>query len=506
MIDTLDDPAPRRTHRLDARGASLRAGALALALALLALIAGRVAAGPRPLARLALLAAAGALALRAPSLALALLVVVLAPFGPHQHRGSLSIAAPLSETLVAVFLVAHLARLVRRAPTRCALRPLDAALVASLAAAACWAVAALLARGPAAATAASALTLDAALFVDSPLGPCFPLRRLYTLIEGLALYACARTLRRDQVRALLPWLAVALAVVASFGLAQHVLVDTSWRFRGLNRALSFLPGPNSLGSLLALLLPCAWLVARRPADRAERLIAWIALAAGLAALALTRSRGAWLSLALAPPAWLLLARLARRRPRAASLALPAAALAATLALTTALSLSAAAPAAWHERLNTASSGRYLLYLGAAQMLRDRPLTGVGLGNFDLRLADSYPRWVVPREPHDHAHSLYFQLLAEQGLVGGLPLLLGLGLLLGAAARNAARDALASSLALACLTLLLHDALDHTSLVVVLALHFWLLAGLLASQAQPLVEPGAEAGGGTARSGAPPRAV
>lgn len=51
-----------------------------------------------------------------------------------------------------------------------------------------------------------------------------------------------------------------------------------------------------------------------------------------------------------------------------------------------------------------------------QMFEDRPLTGVGAGNFNARYPDYYVRETF-RISQGHAHNFYIQMLAENGIVG-----------------------------------------------------------------------------------------
>lgn len=81
---------------------------------------------------------------------------------------------------------------------------------------------------------------------------------------------------------------------------------------------------------------------------------------------------------------------------------------------------------------TKTSQRIELARTAYTAFRERPLTGIGPGNFGLLTEERVAAWLAARnEAYDparyfhssHAHSLYFNTLAERGLPGGAALLL-----------------------------------------------------------------------------------
>jgi len=74
--------------------------------------------------------------------------------------------------------------------------------------------------------------------------------------------------------------------------------------------------------------------------------------------------------------------------------------------------------------NYAVNQRLAFWDAALGMLADRPISGVGLGGF----AHHYPKYAsyLWLEPLGHAHNIYFNLLAETGLVG-LALFMGVAI-------------------------------------------------------------------------------
>ncbi len=60
---------------------------------------------------------------------------------------------------------------------------------------------------------------------------------------------------------------------------------------------------------------------------------------------------------------------------------------------------------------------------AVQMIRDFPLTGIGLNTFPLVTTVLYPLFVHPRTPgHPHAHNIFLQVAVDLGILGLLSFL------------------------------------------------------------------------------------
>lgn len=80
---------------------------------------------------------------------------------------------------------------------------------------------------------------------------------------------------------------------------------------------------------------------------------------------------------------------------------------------------------------TVSSYRVELAATALEATRAKPMTGIGPGNFHLATAEQIATWLEARNMSydptryfhsSHAHGLYFNTLAERGLLGGVALL------------------------------------------------------------------------------------
>jgi O-antigen ligase len=171
-------------------------------------------------------------------------------------------------------------------------------------------------------------------------------------------------------------------------------------------------GPNQLAAFLVLTLPLALGAAVDGRSRGIRgmSVPAAAFAIGSVALVLTGSLGGWVAAAVAATAFAALA-LTRRRGRGAAVLVGAAAAAAVLALALFTPLLQRAAEKSHS-LHV----RRAYWTGAARLIAERPVAGVGLGNFE----DHYPR--VKGEVQQEVklvHNDYLQVLAETGVIGFL---------------------------------------------------------------------------------------
>ncbi len=181
---------------------------------------------------------------------------------------------------------------------------------------------------------------------------------------------------------------------------------------------SFIGDNNSLALALIMVLPLIrYLHLQEKQTWVRRALLATMLLTALA-IATSHSRGALIAgCAMAAYLWL-------RGPRKiASGAIIATAIAAILLFM---------PAHWFERMGTigtyrddpSAMGRVNAWGFAINLANDHPLTGAGFDAFKQELFDRYAP--DPQDLHD-AHSIYFEVLAEQGYVG-LALFLVLGIL------------------------------------------------------------------------------
>ena len=196
--------------------------------------------------------------------------------------------------------------------------------------------------------------------------------------------------------------------------------------------------PNQLGGLLV----CGTVFAGALGASRERPVPvralWLgaALASG-AALALTLSRGAILGMLVAFLAAPIFAGPRRR--------LPAIALSLMAAATIALSIVALVPATAVERLTSSDgtgSGRTDIWRVAWRMVEDKPVVGVGAGNFEkVSIRYVVQPGVIQRDEYvvdrpKVAHNVYLQVLAELGTIGLVLFLAVIGMALLAVLRAA----------------------------------------------------------------------
>jgi len=91
---------------------------------------------------------------------------------------------------------------------------------------------------------------------------------------------------------------------------------------------------------------------------------------------------------------------------------------------------------WFEKLDHILSGRMIIWEAAVEMVKDRPLTGVGAGAF----AEAYDHYATrPEDPFRsgggyeggvyHAHQMYVSIAAESGLIGLAGLLISVALVI-----------------------------------------------------------------------------
>ena len=239
----------------------------------------------------------------------------------------------------------------------------------------------------------------------------------------------------------------ASAVTASYAIIQLAGLDPFvWArtatFGGDVRVFGTLGHPNMLGAYLGMTVPLTgWLAIRTRGI--ERTLWALVATVSVVVIGATLSRGAWIGLGAAAVAWTFL-RLAARGSAGAgvparslrrSSRIPAAALASLLAIAGAAFLIARSPMGSNlaTRVREIASlsapttqSRLHIWRAGLGMARDEPLLGVGLDAFGTM----FPRyrtsayWQVEwgRTPNK-AHNEAIQILATQGVLGGLSALL-----------------------------------------------------------------------------------
>ncbi len=300
------------------------------------------------------------------------------------------------------------------------------------------------------------------------------------------------------------WTAMGLYVIAGSGLAVIGLLGTRWmgKFPVLGGLVAHLPGvirgvpgaeegfqPNGVAGVLILFIPVQWALLadtwRRPAPQRRLFGVQVALLAlTTMTLALTQSRGAWLGIVAAS---LLAVALATRRTRAwtALVVLP-------LALAGLLYAGPGRVAGWVVNqagagMSDNTVGRPELWATAITMLREFPLTGVGMNGFRRVMPVLHPTNTAARGMDDvHAHNHLLQAgldLGIPGLVAYLALWILCGALLAAVMTRAETESdrrLARGFGVALLAHFLFSMTDSIALGAKAGVLFWFAIALVTS--------------------------
>ncbi len=324
----------------------------------------------------------------------------------------------------------------------------------------------------------------------------------------------------------------ASAVTVAYALIQLVGLDPLvWgrtaTYEGDVRIFGTLGHPNMLGAYLAMTTPLTIWLATRSRGSGGR-IGWSLIAsASVVVIAATLSRGAWIGLLAGALAWLALSLLARGRSGAArpgggrsSSKVPAAIGVSLLAVAAATLFFARTSMGPHlaERVSQIASmsapttqSRLLIWRAGMRMAGDHPWLGVGLDAFGTffpryRTAE-YWRIELGGTPNK-AHNEAIQILATQGVLGGVAALLVLFFVVLAIRKGMARsEGAARSASIAAAASLVAFAVQDLASFTVVA-----LGSLAAAVAGWLASSGAgaserrETGPRSRRAGVPPWAM
>ncbi|MBC7264555.1 MAG: O-antigen ligase family protein [Chloroflexi bacterium] len=265
--------------------------------------------------------------------------------------------------------------------------------------------------------------------------------------------------------------------VSFIGLYQYFLAGDVIVAEGVRRMHSVYASPNNLSLFLGRVFPVAFAIAWLGYSRGRR---WLGAATALIMLPclfLTYSRGAWL---LGVPLALLTIGLIRGRK--SLIAMTGAVVAALLSLL---------PLAGTQRIASLfnfSAGtsflRLKLWQAAIAMIRDYPLTGIGLDNF-LYLYPRYILWEARDEPNlSHPHNILLDFWTRLGILGVLAGIWLLVAFFGAATRLYRRlaegdmRALVLGLMASMVDFLAHGLVDNSYFLVDLAFVFMFTLGIV----------------------------
>jgi O-antigen ligase len=284
-----------------------------------------------------------------------------------------------------------------------------------------------------------ALFMSAAHALNSAeAGPKVSLLLTAVLIFIAAVQICER---REQLLVVFAGALIALCAASLQGVIEHYTGNYVAAFESGSSTYGRVQGsfdhPNQFATFIASLTPLAGVVLlNRKFSRAMRLLALTSLALAVPALIFTYSRGSLVAVVLGTIVWL-----AFLRPRAAI----------AVAVAVAVTAVVLAPGTLKERFNPSASQRDLseridLWNAAIQMYSEHPLLGVGVNNYAIAYPDlSKTPAIAPEHrlflegeiqvPPSHAHNLYLNTLAEEGIVGEIALLLLIGLSMSAIYRG-----------------------------------------------------------------------
>lgn len=188
-------------------------------------------------------------------------------------------------------------------------------------------------------------------------------------------------------------------ITACLGIFQHLI----W---GVERSYATLIHINTLAGYLTLMIPIVFSLLFYVPKRSEKILLTFSLITMIICLIFTRSRSGWLAL-VGAMSFLVIIKKEKR-------------LAIGLTLVIIVVVSFLIPSV-NTRLRTvfdliANKERISLAKSALQMIKDHPLTGIGVNTF-LYIYPQYqsPEEGAPSKPQPHAHNVFLQIGAEMGL-------------------------------------------------------------------------------------------
>jgi len=209
---------------------------------------------------------------------------------------------------------------------------------------------------------------------------------------------------------LIGWVAMSSLIAFSQGIVYHG-TEAVERVEATN---SFGGNPNSLGTTMVVSMPLVMLLLTKKSG-IGRLISVCVIVLSVATIIFTGSRTAFLALIFL----IMIAPLLRKK---GLLYVPVAILLVTMVWV-------ATPQAYKERYLSVEARakddsyqlRLITWSAGWQMFKDRPITGIGMGEFGT--ANGVKYWPDRSHPHWYnAHSLYLQTIAELGIVGAIAFL------------------------------------------------------------------------------------
>ena len=222
--------------------------------------------------------------------------------------------------------------------------------------------------------------------------------------------------RRGQLVRLMTMASLALGVMACSGFYQRIVgvkVNPSYVDMTLNkdmpgRVYAFYENPNTFAEVLVLLIPVAVALMLCSRRWSGRFLGFGTAVLACGAMAMTYSRAAWVGLAFAAFLFVLLWK-RKLMP--------------VFLLVAFAGLAMLPDTVFHRILtifntsDTSTNSRFPLYYAAADLISQRPLTGVGLGTDAVRSAISDLHLFHGKDHFVHCHDIYLEVWCELGLIG-----------------------------------------------------------------------------------------
>ena len=264
------------------------------------------------------------------------------------------------------------------------------------------------------------LILFAAMFLGVLLSyaPSLSLRFLfYHISAALCVLVTVSAVRTEEdLKRLAAGGAVCVAVSGAYGVLQRIQgieVNASYVDLKVNagmpgRVYSFFDNPNTFAEVLILLLPLVLALILCSRHLISRLIACGIFAVGVAALGMTYSRASWVGIACAMVVMVFL-----WRPKL----IPA------FVLLCCVGIPFLPSTIWNRILTIANpadsstSSRIPLYQAALEVIRNRPITGAGLGTAATQRYIADYNLYHAEAPFVHSHNFYLEVWIQAGLLG-----------------------------------------------------------------------------------------
>lgn len=187
---------------------------------------------------------------------------------------------------------------------------------------------------------------------------------------------------------------------------------------GLPRPTGFLHGVGAMTAVYMAVTPVLLVAFFSPVSNREKLALGLNLAAAMLAIFYLNTRGGWISIACIIAFLLIFYR--HKVNWKKLLAVMLIALAALFGITQVSQTQQSRVASLVESFTgQREDGRMDIWRGTIAMIKDHPVTGVGLHRFQEELYGNYldVTKIKEKREHAHAHNIILHLLAENGIIG-----------------------------------------------------------------------------------------